>query len=272
MSRRGLQSVLKVLGYSRQGYYKALSLRERREELAQKVQENVKKIRQDQPRVGCRKLKDHLMAEGIIIGRDRLMDYMRSWSLLVKPKRNFKRTTNSRHRYKKYKNIIKSKKPKRPNQIWVSDITYLRVKESFVYLSLITDKYSRKIVGHHVHHSLSADGAIIALRQALREQQPEVNGLIHHSDCGVQYCSNDYVALLKKYRVAISMTEDCHLAENSMAERVNGILKNEFLLKVTWPSIGAVRRALAQAIYIYNTKRLHNSLKNKTPEYVHGLN
>lgn len=236
------------------------------------IQEHVTEIRKNQPRVGCRKLIDHLAEQDIIVGRDQFFDLMRSWSLLVKTKRNYKRTTNSRHQLKKYKNLIKNKQVKRPNQIWVSDITYLKTQEGFCYLSLITDKYSRKIIGHHLHHSLSQEGVLKSLRMAFKQHKKTTKQLIHHSDCGIQYCSGDYIALLKDHKVRISMTQVAHVYENALAERVNGILKNEFLLKVTWPTIVHARRAVKQAIKVYNTQRLHNSLDNRTPEAIHNLN
>ena len=236
------------------------------------IHEQVINIRKDQPRVGCRKLKDHLADKNISVGRDRFIELMREWSLLIKPKRNYKRTTNSRHRFKKYKNLIKNKPTKGPNQVWVSDITYLRTREGFCYLSLITDQYSRKIVGHHVHPNLTHIGVLTALKMALTQKPQTKKRLTHHSDCGLQYCSDDYIALLKSHRARISMTEDNHVYENALAERVNGILKNEFLLATTWPSVHHARRAVQQAIKIYNTQRLHNSLGNKTPESIHNLN
>jgi len=236
------------------------------------IHEQVVNIRKNQPRVGCRKLIDHLAQENISVGRDQFFELMRGWSLLIKPKRNYKRTTNSRHRFKKYKNLIKNKPAQGPNRVWVSDITYLRTREGFCYLSLITDQYSRKIVGHHVHHSLNHSGVLKALSIALKQKTHTKKRLIHHSDCGLQYCSDDYVALLKSHQIRISMTEDNHVYENALAERVNGILKNEFLLRTTWPTIHHARRAVEQAIRVYNTQRLHNSLGNKTPESVHILN
>jgi len=236
------------------------------------IQKQVLGLRRDQPRVGCRKLLDHLKDDfNIIIGRDRFIEIMRSWNLLVKTKRNYKRTTNSQHRFKKYKNIVRDIILTRPNQVWASDITYLRLRKGFCYLSLITDMFSRKIVGFCVHHSLCIDGTRKALQQALK-QRTESSPLIHHSDRGLQYCAQDYTNLLKENNVRISMTEDCHVYENALAERVNGILKNEFLLNETLQNIQTARRMVKQVVGVYNSKRLHNSLGNKTPEFVHNLN
>lgn len=260
------------MGYSRQSYYKAVKLIEKQKGEQMVIKEHVLKIRQDQPKVGCRKLLDHLKDDfGISIGRDRFIELLRSSDLLVKRKRNYKRTTNSQHRFKKYKNIVRNTVLTRPNQAWASDITYLRLRKGFCYLSLITDMYSRKIVGFHVHHSLCIDGTLKALHWALRQRTKE-GPLIHHSDRGLQYCAKDYTNLLKENNVQISMTEDCHVYENALAERVNGILKSEFMLDETLQNIQTARRMVKQVIGVYNSKRLHNSLGNKTPGFVHNLN
>lgn len=260
------------MGYSRQSYYKALKLTEKQQTEKMIIEKHVINIRKEQPKVGCRKLLDHLKDDhGISIGRDRFIELMRSSDLLVKRKQNYKRTTNSQHRFKKYKNIVRNKTLIRPNQAWASDITYLRLKKGFCYLSLITDMFSRKIVGFYVHHSLCIDGTLNALQKALKEKNKD-EPLIHHSDRGVQYCANDYTNLLKENDVQISMTEDCHVYENALAERVNGILKNEFLLNETLQNIQTARRMVNQVVNVYNNKRLHNSLGNKTPNFVHNLN
>lgn len=236
------------------------------------IKKHVLNIRREQPKVGCRKLINHLKNDyGISIGRDQFIEFMRSSDLLIKRKRNYKRTTNSQHRFKKYKNVVRDIKLTRSNQAWASDITYLKLQKGFCYLSLITDMYSRKIVGFHVHHSLCIDGTVKALTHALKQRNKQ-DPLIHHSDRGVQYCANNYTNLLKKNNVRISMTEDCHVYENALAERVNGILKNEFLLNETLQNIKTARRIVKQSINIYNNKRLHNSLDNKTPNFVHNLN
>jgi transposase InsO family protein len=268
----GLNTAIKALGYSRQSYYKAVRLIEKQKTEEMVIKERVLMIRRDQPKVGCRKLLDHLKSDfAISIGRDRFIEFMRSSGLLVKRKRNYKRTTNSQHRFKKYKNIVRDAVLARPNQAWASDITYLRLRKGFCYLSLITDMYSRKIVGFHVHHSLCIDGTLKALQRALQQRTKE-SPLIHHSDRGLQYCAMDYISLLKENNVQISMTEDCHVYENALAERVNGILKSEFYLDETLQDIQTARRMVNQVIDVYNNKRLHNSLGNKTPEFVHNLN
>lgn len=202
------------------------------------------------------------------IGRDKFFDILRKHELLVKRKRNYARTTNSYHRFRVYKNLLKHKKPSRYNECWVVDITYLRTDKGFVYLFLLTDAFSRKIVGWCVSNSLSIEGGLIALKMALR-QRDKAFPLIHHSDRGIQYCSNDYVALLQKNGVDISMTEENHCYENAMAERVNGILKDEFLLDATFKDIKMCTQSVRQAIHLYNEQRPHWSLNLKTPSEVH---
>lgn len=254
-----------MYGYSRQNYYK----RKRIEVKIQKEQEvilgQVKQIRQRQPKVGGRKL--HKMID-VSIGRDRLFTLLRENGLLVKRKKKYIYTTNSRHRFKKYKNLIKDKEPTGPEQQYVSDITYIETREGYRYLSLITDRYSRKIVGHKLSRSLSVEGSIKALQMAIKTVS-KPDGLIHHSDRGLQYCSNAYVELLKKHKIKISMTEENHVYENAMAERVNGILKQEFLLGVKLPSHYIAKKMIKEAVQIYNEERLHMSIGYVTPQQKH---
>lgn len=207
---------------------------------------------------------------GATIGRDKFFDILRVQGLLVERKKRYARTTNSYHRFYVYKNLVKNKAISRPHQVLVSDITYVRIREvKFVYLFLITDAYSRKIVGWHLSDSLAIEGALTALKMALK-QCPDTAGVIHHSDRGIQYCSNEYVRLLKKNKVQISMTEENHCYENSLAERVNGILKEEFLLNQGYNSTSQVKNAVKQAINSYNCLRPHWSLNLLTPEMVHS--
>ena len=178
------------------------------------------------------------------------------------------RTTNSLHRFYKYHNIIKDFKASRTNQIWVSDITYIRTIKGFCYLALITDAYSRKIIGYDLSNSLELSGCVRALNKALYKAK-NIDGLIHHSDRGIQYCSNGYTQILKRHNIAISMTEDNHCYENALAERINGILKDEFYLDQTFTDVAHAKRATKNAINLYNEVRLHLSLDYKTPNYVH---
>ena len=237
------------------------------------IRKAVLRIRHRQPRAGARKLYEHvncdLACDGIHVGRDRLIEHLREWDLLIRPKRNYQRTTNSKHRFKIHKNLIKDKEPKRPNEIFVSDITYIKTCENYCYLFLVTDKYSRKIVGYDVNLSLGIEGALTAMKMALN-QIPNEQPLIHHSDRGLQYCSHDYVQLLEKNKVQISMTEENHVYENALAERVNGILKIEFLGHTEDIPFSTVKHLIAEAIDIYNNERLHMSLDYKTPAFIHN--
>ena len=188
--------------------------------------------------------------------------------MLIHRKKYTTRTTNSLHRFYKYKNIIKDLKITQPNQVWVSDITYIRTIKGFCYLALITDMYSRKIVGYDLSDSLELAGCVRALQKALK-QSGKRSPQIHHSDRGIQYCSNVYTRILIKNNIKISMTEENHCYENALAERVNGILKDEFYLDQTFDSIQHAKRATKSAINLYNQIRLHLSLNFKTPNYVH---
>jgi transposase InsO family protein len=178
------------------------------------------------------------------------------------------RTTNSLHRFYKYKNGIKDLEVNRANQVWVSDITYIRTVKGFCYLALITDMYSRKIVGWDLSNSLELSGCVRALNKALY-QAKGIEQLIHHSDRGIQYCSNVYTQILKRKNIGISMTEENHCYENALAERVNGILKDEFYLDQTFDSLTYAKRAAKNAIKLYNEIRLHLSLDYKTPNMVY---
>ena len=182
-------------------------------------------------------------------------------------------TTQSYHNLPVFGNAIKDLEVTAPNQVWVSDITYLRTREDFVYLALITDKYSRKIVGWHVGESLEAIGCVRALERALSDL-PEGSKPIHHSDQGSQYCCHQYVERLQQRGLAISMTETNHCAENAMAERMNGILKQEYGLGVEFGLKADARRAVDQGVWLYNTQRPHTALDYQTPAQVHqaGLN
>ena len=204
------------------------------------------------------------------VGRDSLFNILRKHQMLTLRKKYTARTTNSLHRFYKYKNIIKGLEIKRSNQVWVSDITYIRTIKGFCYLALITDMYSRKIVGYDLSDSLELKGCIRALNRAI-QQAKNTKGLIHHSDRGIQYCSNLYTQILKWKKIDISMTEENHCYENAMAERVNGILKDEFYLDQTFDSVAQAKRTAKNAINLYNEVRLHLSLNYKTPNMVYKL-
>lgn len=241
-------------------------------ETEKKVVVIVKNRRRSLPREGVRKLTRSLEQEftesNLKIGRDTLFNILRKHNMLTLRKKYSSRTTNSLHRFYKYKNIIKDVEITRPNQVWVSDITYIRTLKGFCYLALITDAYSRKIVGYDISNSLELKGCERALNKALY-QAKNTTGLIHHSDRGIQYCSNVYTQILKRNNIDISMTEENHCYENAMAERVNGILKDEFYLDQTFDSLQHAKRATKNAINLYNEIRLHLSLDYKTPNMVY---
>jgi len=222
-------------------------------------------IRCNQPKVGCRKLQKMLESREVIIGRDRLFSMLREKNMLVIKKKKYVRTTQSYHRFRTYKNLIKNKPSQKPDEIFMSDITYIDTLEGYSYLSLITDQYSRKIVGYSLSKSLSVEGSLKALKMALR-QVSEPSRLIHHSDRGIQYCSKMYTALLKHKSVRISMTEENHVYENALAERVNGILKDEFMLGEKLQSHKVAKKMVKEAINTYNKERLHLALDYMTPE------
>jgi len=263
-----IADVCSTFGLKRDSYYKYIKRYKKRKQTSKKVVSLVKEHRKDLPREGCRKLykklKPVFKQYRIKVGRDCLFTILRNENMLVKRKKYSSRTTNSYHHFHKYSNLIKDIVPTRKNQIWVSDITYIRTLNGFCYLALITDVYSRKIIGFDASNSLELSGCLRALQKALRHSE-SLNDLVHHSDRGVQYCSHMYVAALKNHGIKISMTEENHCYENAIAERINGILKDEFYLDQTFSSIKHVKYAIKNAIKMYNSKRLHLSLDYKTP-------
>jgi transposase InsO family protein len=213
-------------------------------------------------------MQDFLTDHGFSIGRDSMFDLLRQYRLLVtKRRRSGPSTTFSRHRFRKYPNIIRDFIPTAPNQLWVSDITYIGVRSNYAYLSLITDAYSRKIVGYCLRKDLSAKGPLIALKMAL-QNNPVRENLIHHSDRGIQYCSEDYTRLLVKQKVGISMTESGDPLENPIAERVNGILKQELLLE-RFPDFNQASIHVTRACETYNNLRPHTSIDLLKPADAH---
>jgi putative transposase len=266
-----IETVCNYFNLHRDAYYKFKKRSLNRKALETQVIKLVEQERHIQSRVGTRKLYKELGKTfdtlGIKIGRDSLFDILRTHDMLVKRKKASCKTTDSYHRFHKYKNLVKDMEVTAPNQVWVSDITYIRTVSGFCYLALITDMYSRKIVGYDISDSLELTGCLRALKSALRQARPAV-GLVHHSDRGIQYCSNQYVAALKKRKIRISMTEENHCYENAIAERVNGILKDEFYLDQCFFDTSYACKATKNAIDIYNNKRLHLSLGYKTPNMV----
>lgn len=275
---RCINELCLLLGYSRQSYYQGIKYIQRKAYESDIIIDEVLRYRKQQKRIGTRKLleemQDFLTAHDFQIGRDTLFDLLAERGLLVtKRKRNGSVTTLSRHRYKKYPNIIRDFIPIAPNQLWVSDITYIYLAEGFAYLSLITDAYSRKIVGFYLSKDLSAQGSLKALKMALANNPYHREGLIHHSDRGVQYCCDEYVNLLldKKNNIGISMTEKGDPLENAIAERVNGILKQE-LLEEEFTDFKTAQREVAIACSTYNYLRPHGSIDNLKPAQAHQQN
>ncbi|WP_139181116.1 IS3 family transposase [Winogradskyella thalassocola] len=269
-----LTTITHCFGLKRDAYYKYKSRADMRLEIEQHIIEIVRERRKSLPREGVRKLLKSLDADfteaNIKVGRDTLFNVLRKHQMLTLRKRTSARTTNSYHRFYKYNNIIKDVEVTRSNQVWVSDITYIRTVKGFCYLALITDMYSRKIVGYDLSDSLELKGCVRALNKAIYKAK-NTNGLIHHSDRGIQYCSNQYTQILKRKKIDISMTEENHCYENAMAERVNGILKDEFYLDQTFDNVAHAKRAAKNAINLYNEIRLHLSLDYKTPNMVYKL-
>lgn len=260
-------------GVSRQSHYawrKRQEQGEQRAEVLAEVLAEVRAWRRQHPRLGTRKLYHCLKAawqqRGIKLGRDGLFGLLRETGLLIKRRRR-QVTTNSRHRFSCYDNLVADYQATAAHQLLVSDITYLRTADGFVYLALTTDAYSRKIVGYDLSSSLETAGSLRALRQALA-QLPACQGVIHHSDRGTQYCSHAYTGLLKQQGLRISMTTGS-VYENALAERVNGILKLEYGLDATFSSYAQALRAVKQAIYLYNQERPHLALNYRTPAEVH---
>jgi transposase InsO family protein len=258
---------------SRQNYYKQRKARLRREIDEDLVVALVKGERQVQPRLGGRKLLWILSGEfaeaDLHLGRDRLFEILRKYGMLLKPLRKGPRTTDSRHTLPVFRNEIKGVEPTGPGQILVSDITYIRTSEGFEYLKLIMDLHSRKVVGYQCDDDLSAVGCLKALEQALAEL-PAWAKAIHHSDRGSQYCSHDYVGRLISQGVTVSMTEENHCAENSHAERLNETLKYEYGLLREFRTRSQARAAVDQAVWLYNNRRPHLSLRMRTPSEVHA--
>lgn len=262
------------MSISRQAYYKRNRAYDARANDDQNVLDFVLEKRRRQPRLGTRKLHYLLQTQGpteLQVGRDRLFAILRDARELVPRKRAYHKTTHSHHRFRRHPNLLKEG-PNQiiatgPEQVWVADITYLPTQESVAYLSLVTDAFSRKIVGHHVHESLHTDSVIKAMAKAVGERQSQ-QPLVHHSDRGAQYCSELYQKLHARYDITCSMTDGYDCYQNALAERVNGILKMEFLLHRP-KDLAEARKMVRESVLIYNGERPHLSLKYKTPDAVH---
>lgn len=261
-----------MFGLSRQSYYKNKTSRIKRNADLIIVRDMVMRIRCRMPRIGTRKLyyliKDELNLLNIRIGRDVLFNFLRAEHLLIKPKRSYVKTTNSKHWMKKHPNLIKNVEVTKPEQLWVSDITYIQTEQGHNYLSLITDAYSKKIMGYELLDNLSTAGPLKALESALKRRE-YTHDLIHHSDRGLQYCSADYINTLKENNVKISMTENGDPYENAIAERINGILKYEFLIIDGFKNHLEALKVIKESVGIYNDERPHLSCEMLTPNQTH---
>jgi transposase InsO family protein len=274
-----VEELAELLGYRRQTYYKRIKIEESRDMRESLVLSLVKEKRKLWKKGSGRNLhaslKEEFKKHGIKIGRDKFFDILRSNKLLVKKKLRRTRTTYSYHHFHKYPNLIKDLDVARVNQVIVSDITYLylRDSDSFAYLFLVTDLFSRKVLGFKVSDNLSAKSAVEALRMALNNMS-DIEDVIHHSDRGIQYCSHEYTALLKNYGIRISMTENSDPLENAVAERINKTLKEEFTTEkqISFGTLRESKIMVSQIIKFYNDERPHRSLEMFTPSYAYKLN
>lgn len=260
-----------LLGINRQLYYRRVEAAGRKRQTATVVVQMVGDIRLRMPRVGGLKLY-HLLKDRLRplrVGRDRLFSILRANNLLIEPKKSYHVTTDSHHRFRKHKNIVQNLTPDRPEQLWVADITYVGNRTNPMYLSLVTDAYSKKIVGYDVSNTLETKACLKALEMAVGNRMYRGEPLIHHSDRGFQYCSGDYQRALGENRLRCSMTESYDPYANAVAERVNGILKQEFIGTNEQVNIKTMRDLVCNSIKIYNHERPHYSCFMQTPQEMH---
>ncbi len=262
----------RLLGYTRQAWYDAKKRQQGQQMQEVFILEETVKLRGEHKRMGAEKmlleLQPIFIEHGIKYGRDKFCNLLRAHGLMVRRRKPGPKTTNSNHLYRKYPNIVRDVEILSAGKMWVSDITYIRTEKGFVYLSLITDNYSKKIVGWCLWPNLTSTGALNALEMAVKCEDV-TEKLIHHSDRGIQYCCNDYVNFLNEYNIKISMTENGDPYENAVAERVNGILKGEYELNETFTDYNQAHEAVKIAIYKYNNKRRHRSCDMMTPAKAH---
>jgi transposase InsO family protein len=267
----------RLLGITRQALYQHSWRREELNIEAELIIQQVIEIRKRHPVIGTRKLylmlQPFLLEHQIKIGRDKLFDLLAAYKLLVRRRQRRISTTQSYHRFHKYSNLIREMKVTHINQLWVSDITYYKLAGKFVYLSFVTDAYSRKVIGHHVAETLETIHSLKALQMAIDGLDPSIQtNLVHHSDRGIQYCSNGYVSLLEKNHIQISMTENGDPLENPIAERINGIIKDEYLKRYHYNTMKELQEKLSQIVPLYNNERPHSSCSMITPAKVYEQN
>lgn len=268
----GIAVLCRLFGKTRHAYYDSLWRKESSLVKEDVILQEVINVRKDLPRLGTRKLhyviQNKLISHQISFGRDYLFDLLSEHKLLIRQRKRKAITTDSRHWMRKYSNLVKGLEITRPEQVWVSDITYIRLTNQWGYLSLITDAYSRKIMGYSFRQDLAAEGCIDALKMALNNKLYN-QSIIHHSDRGSQYCSHNYVDLLLKNNIAISMTENGDPYENALAERVNGIIKTEFNLYSSSLGFEQTGYQINKSIKSYNELRPHASCDYLTPNQAH---
>jgi transposase InsO family protein len=278
----GMARLSGLFGVSRQAWYKAIARQEQVDFEEGIILHEVRRIREKMPKIGSKKLHHELQKRGIYerwsikMGRDKLNELLCKYGLLSKKERKRAKTTDSNHPFRKYSDLLNGRVITGINQGWVSDITYIPIWNGFSYLSLITDVFSRKIVGWHLSADLSAKGCAEALKKAIAQPKRskakiDFEALIHHSDRGIQYCSHEYTGLLKAEKIRISMTQSGDPYDNALAERMNRIIKEEFLENRAFKSHQEAYRAIEQAIVIYNAQYPHGSLDYKTPNEVHMM-
>lgn len=272
-----MQVICKMYGVTRQAYYSLRSYETKCSVTSMLALALVKEVKKDIPNIGGRKLYHMLNPEfdkhHVQMGRDLFFDLLRFHGLLVRRRKRNVKTTDSFHRFRKYPNLIEEYQVNAPEQLWVADITYIRTAEGYSYLCLITDAYSRKIVGYALHPTLEAKGCVIALKMALQSRTLKHDrNLIHHSDRGIQYCCNEYIELLKKGNIEVSMTQSGNPYDNALAERMNCTIKNDYFTGKMYRSHEDASTEMQRIVSSYNQRRPHQSLNYLTPEQAHQLN
>ena len=260
-----------LFGIDRQVYYRRIKRKINKEAKAIEVVSMIHQLRQSMPRLGGKKSYHILMDDlkSIKIGRDKLFDILRANHLLIQPKRSYHVTTNSHHRFRKHQNLILDLEINKPNQVWVADITYIGKREKPCYLSIVTDAYSKKIMGYYVAENMNTESSVKALNMAIKKRKSKEIPLIHHSDRGLQYCANDYQNMLSKNGILPSMTQNSDPYENAVTERINGILKQEFMIDKYNLDLKVMKQIVKESINIYNELRPHYSNFMLTPNKMH---
>jgi len=267
--------LIECFGITKQAFYKRLKSHRIKENNDQIVIQLIKGYRNE---VGQRtggiklykELKTEMNKQGIKLGRDKFYKLLKQYNLLVPKTKRYFITTNSKHQFYKYDNLVKDKAPTRPEQLWVSDITYIKTQRKHCYLALVTDAYSKKIMGYKLASHMKTSLCTDALAMAIKNRKYPNEKLIHHSDRGIQYCNPAYTEFAEQNNIALSMTQQYDPYENAVAERINRTLKYEYGLKRTVKNVTLAKKIISRAVHIYNNKRIHFSLKLNTPAFVHS--